>query len=138
MGLLLETGRMKLTMRMMRLLMMVIMRLLMMVMVRVMMMVRLMMMVMMMMTMTRHELFDAEERAGNIDGLVFVCFLLLLLVTSDFVTFVIYSGDLFGFHSLNNPYNLEGLSGITIDSINHSLWVHIFLVSICSNKVDIA
>ena len=92
-----------------------------------------------MMTMTRHELFDAEERAGNIDGFVFVCFLLLLLlVTSDFVTFVIRSGDLFGFHSLNNPYNLEGLSGITIDSINHSLWVHIFLVSIYSNKVDIA
>ena len=133
MELLLESGRMKLTMRMMRLLMMVIMRLLMMVM------VRLMMMVMMMMTMTRHELFDAEERAGNIDGFVFVCILLLLLlVTSDFVTFVFRSGDLFGFHSLNNPYNLEGLSGITIDSINHSLWVHIFLVSIYSNKVDIA
>ena len=89
MGLLLESGRMKLTMRMMRLLMMVIMRLLMMVMVRLMMMVMLMMM---MMTMTRHELFDAEERAGNIDGLVFVCMLLLLLlVASDLVTFVIRS-----------------------------------------------
>lgn len=77
MGLLLESGMKKLTMGMMRLLMMVIMRLLMMLM------------------MTRHELFDVEERAGNIDGTVF-CVLLLLLVTNDFVTCV-FRSDFLGF-----------------------------------------